>query len=34
VGWKRIGAVKDSTLGSTGTIDAFDYFDLNITLRR
>jgi iron complex outermembrane recepter protein len=33
LGWKRIGAVKDSTLGSTGTIDAFDYFDLNIALR-
>ena len=32
-GWKRIGEVKDSTTGSTGTIDAFDYFDLNMALR-
>jgi iron complex outermembrane recepter protein len=32
-GWKRIGAVKDSTLGSTGTIGAFNYYDLNIALR-
>ena len=32
-GWKRIGSVKDSTSGSVGTIDAFDYFDLNMALR-
>ena len=32
-GWKRIGAVKDSTVGSTGAIPAFDYFDLNMALR-
>jgi iron complex outermembrane recepter protein len=32
-GWKRIGSVKDSTVGSTGEISAFDYFDLNIALR-
>jgi outer membrane receptor protein involved in Fe transport len=32
-GWKRIGSVKDSTAGSVGKIDAFDYFDLNIALR-
>ncbi len=33
VGWKRIGSVKDSTAGSVGKINAFDYFDLNIALR-
>jgi iron complex outermembrane recepter protein len=33
LGWKRIGSVKDSTIGSTGKIPAFDYFDLNIALR-
>jgi iron complex outermembrane recepter protein len=33
LGWKRIGSVKDSTIGSTGEIPAFDYFDLNIALR-
>lgn len=33
LGWKRIGSVKDSTAGSVGKIDAFDYFDLNIALR-
>ncbi|MBL0925286.1 MAG: TonB-dependent receptor plug domain-containing protein [Sphingomonadaceae bacterium] len=32
-GWKHIGSVKDSTTGSVGKIDAFDYFDLNIALR-
>lgn len=32
-GWKRIGSVKDSTAGSVGRIDAFDYFDLNIAIR-
>ncbi len=32
-GWKRIGSVKDSTVGSTGEIPAFDYFDLNMALR-
>ncbi len=32
-GWKRIGAVSDSTAGSTGTIGTFDYFDLNIAIR-
>ena len=32
-GWKRIGAVRDSTAGSTGTIGTFDYFDLNIAIR-
>ncbi len=32
-GWKRIGSVKDSTVGSVGKIKAFDYFDLNIALR-
>jgi iron complex outermembrane recepter protein len=33
LGWKRIGSVKDSTVGSVGEIGAFDYFDLNIALR-
>ncbi len=33
VGWKRIGAVKDSTLGSPGQIDAYNYFDLNFAVR-
>lgn len=32
-GWKRIGSVKDSALGSTGVIPAFDYFDLNVAVR-
>jgi iron complex outermembrane recepter protein len=32
-GWKRIGSVKDSTVGSVGAIKAFDYFDLNIAVR-
>jgi iron complex outermembrane recepter protein len=32
-GWKRIGEVRDSAVGSTGVIPAFDYFDLNIALR-
>ncbi len=33
LGWKRIGSVKDSTTGSTGKIDAFDYFDFNMAIR-
>jgi iron complex outermembrane recepter protein len=33
IGWQRIGAVKDSALGSTGVIKAQDYFDLNISIR-
>ncbi len=33
VGWKRIGKVKDSTVGSTETISAQDYFDVNISWR-
>jgi iron complex outermembrane recepter protein len=32
-GWKRIGSVKDSTIGSLGNIDAYDYFDLNLAVR-
>jgi iron complex outermembrane recepter protein len=32
-GWKRIGSVKDSTVGSEGTIAAQDYFDVNFSLR-
>lgn len=30
VGWKRIGEVRDSTPGSTQTIEAYDYVDLNV----
>ena len=33
IGWQRIGAVKDSALGSTDSIKAQDYFDLNLSLR-
>lgn len=33
IGWKRIGSVKDSTVGSTGRIAAYDYFDFNLALR-
>ena len=32
-GWKRIGAVKDSTAGSLGQIPGYSYFDLNLALR-
>jgi len=32
-GWKRIGKVKDSTVGSSGTIAAQDYFELNLSVR-
>ena len=31
-GWKRIGAVKDSTVGSDGRIAAQDTFDLNASI--
>jgi iron complex outermembrane recepter protein len=33
LGWKRIGAVQDSTVGSVGFIKSQDYFDLNIAIR-
>lgn len=33
LGWKRIGKVRDSTVGSTETISAQDYFDVNISWR-
>ncbi len=33
VGWKRIGKVTDSTIGTTETISAQDYFDVNISWR-
>ncbi len=33
LGWKRIGSVKDSTVGSLGRIGAFDYIDVNIAIR-
>lgn len=33
LGWKRIGKVKDSTVGSTETISAQNYFDLNVSWR-
>lgn len=32
-GWKRIGAVKDSTVGSDGRISAQDTFDLNASVQ-
>lgn len=32
-GWKRIGEVRDSAVGSTEVIKPFDYFDLNIAIR-
>jgi iron complex outermembrane recepter protein len=31
LGWKRIGKVRDSAVGSTDTIAAQDYFDLNFS---
>lgn len=33
LGWKRIGKVKDSTIGSSETISAQDYFELNVSYR-
>jgi outer membrane receptor protein involved in Fe transport len=33
LGWKRIGKVRDSAVGSTDTIKAFDYFDANFAVR-
>ncbi len=33
LGWKRIGSVRNSAVGSTATIPAFNYFDLNLALR-
>jgi iron complex outermembrane recepter protein len=33
LGWKRIGKVRDSTVGSTDTIAAQDYFDLNFSVQ-
>ncbi len=33
LGWKRIGKVRDSNVGSTETISAQDYFDVNISWR-
>lgn len=33
LGWKRIGKVKDSTIGSSETIAAQDYFELNFSVR-
>ncbi len=33
LGWKRIGKVKDSTIGTTETIGAQDYFDVNLSWR-
>jgi iron complex outermembrane recepter protein len=32
VGWKRIGKVNDSTVGSTESIAAQDYFDINFSV--
>lgn len=33
LGWKRVGKVKDSTIGSDATIAAQDYVELNFALR-
>ncbi len=33
IGWQRIGAVKDSALGSADSIKAQDYFDLAVSIR-
>jgi len=33
VGWRRIGEVRDSTVGSTDFIKPYNYFDLNIAVR-
>ncbi len=33
LGWKRIGKVRDSTIGSTETIGVQDYFDLNFSVQ-
>ncbi len=33
LGWKRIGKVRDSTVGSTETIAAQNYFDVNVSVR-
>ncbi|MBI3525479.1 MAG: TonB-dependent receptor [Betaproteobacteria bacterium] len=33
LGWTRIGKVRDSTVGSTETIAAQDYFDVNLSWR-
>ena len=33
LGWKRIGRVKDSAVGSTETISAQNYFDLNFSVQ-
>ena len=32
LGWKRIGKVRDSAVGSAGSIPAFDTFDFNIAV--
>lgn len=32
-GWTRIGEVRDSAVGSTGSIPAFDYVDFNLAIR-
>lgn len=31
--WRRIGGVRNSAVGGTGTIPAFDYFDLGVSWR-
>jgi outer membrane receptor protein involved in Fe transport len=33
LGWTRIGKVRDSTAGSSGTISAQDYFELNFSVK-
>lgn len=32
VGWRRIGKVRDSAVGSSGSIPAYDTFDLNVSV--
>jgi iron complex outermembrane recepter protein len=33
IGWTRIGKVRDSTPNSTDTIPAYNYFDLNLSIK-
>ncbi len=33
LGWRHIGGLRDSTLNSTGTIPAYDYFNLSVSLK-
>lgn len=33
LGWRRIGEVRNSAVGSNATIEPYDYFDLNLAIR-